>query len=68
MPLWSTAAIALLMGMIVGAQAAATITVGQRGLVFTRSSASLAKGDRIIFTNEDDVIPQVAANLLPGRA
>jgi plastocyanin len=59
MPLWSTGAIAFLMGMIVGAQAAATITVGQHGLVFTQSSASLAKGDRIIFTNEDDVIHNI---------
>ena len=53
------AAIGFLMGIIVAAQAAATITVGQHGMVFTRSSASLAKGDRMIFTNEDDVIHNI---------
>jgi plastocyanin len=53
------AAAAFLMGIIVAAQAAATMTVGQHGLVFTRSSASLAKGDRIVFTNEDDVIHNI---------
>src|ERR1700693_5591399 len=53
------AAIAFLMGIIVGVQAASTITLGQRGLLLTRSSASLAKGDRIIFTNEDDVIHNI---------
>jgi plastocyanin len=54
-----TAAIALLLGAIVGAQAAATITVTQRGLVFNQSAATLAKGDRIVFTNEDDVIHNI---------
>ena len=49
------ATVAFLMGIIVAVQAAATITIGQRGMVFTQSSASLAKGDRIIFSNEDDV-------------
>jgi plastocyanin len=49
------ATVAFLMGIIVAAQAAATITVGQRGMMFTQSSASLAKGDRIVFPNEDDV-------------
>src|ERR1700693_5818144 len=53
------AAIAFLMGIIVGVQAASTITLGQRGLLLTQSSASLAKGDRIIFTNEDDVIHNI---------
>ena len=53
------AAVAFLTGIIVAAQAAATMTVGQHGLVFTRSSASLAKGDRIVFTNEDDVIHNI---------
>ena len=59
MPLRLAAAIAFLMGIIVAVQAAATISVGQHGLVFTQSSASLAKGDRIIFTNEDDVIHNI---------
>jgi plastocyanin len=53
------AAIAALAGAIVGAQAAATITVSQHGLVFTKSSVSLARGDRIVFTNEDDVMHNI---------
>ena len=48
-----------LMGIIVAAQAANTISVGQKGLMLTQSSAALAKGDRIIFTNEDDVIHNI---------
>jgi plastocyanin len=53
------AAAGFLMGIAVAAQAANTITVGQKGLVLTQSSASLAKGDRIVFTNEDDVIHNI---------
>jgi plastocyanin len=53
------AATAFLMGIVVAVQAAATITVGQHGLVFTQTSASLARGDRIVFTNEDDVIHNI---------
>jgi plastocyanin len=53
------AAIAALAGAVVGAEAAATITVAQRGLVFTKSSLALAKGDRIVFTNEDDVLHNI---------
>src|SRR5258708_37231609 len=58
------AAIAFFMGAfftsdIVAVEAASTIVVGQHGLVFTRSSASVAKGDRIVFTNEDDVIHNI---------
>ena len=59
MPLYPAAAIAFLMGIVVAAEAATTISVGQHGLVFTRSSASLVKGDRINFTNEDDVIHNI---------
>src|ERR1700676_1009488 len=59
MPIRLAAAIAFLIGIIVAVQAATTITVGQRGLLLTRSSASLAKGDRIIFSNEDDVIHNI---------
>jgi plastocyanin len=59
MPTRLLAAIAFLMGIIVAAEGAATITVGQHGLVFSRSSASIAKGDRIVFTNEDDVIHNI---------
>jgi plastocyanin len=53
------AAIAFLMGIVVAVQAASTITVGQRGLQLSQSSASLARGDRIVFTNEDDVIHNI---------
>jgi plastocyanin len=53
------AAIAFLLGVIVAVEAAATVTVGQHGMVFTQSSASLTKGDRIVFTNEDDVIHNI---------
>jgi plastocyanin len=53
------AAIAFLLGAIVGAQAAATITVAQHGLQLSKASVTLAKGDRIVFTNEDDVIHNI---------
>src|SRR5215471_4435115 len=53
-----TAAIAFLMGAVVAAQAA-TITVVQRGLMLNKSSVSVAKGDRIVFTNDDDVIHNI---------
>jgi plastocyanin len=59
MPLRLCVAIAFLTGIVVAVQAASTITVGQRGLLLTQSSASLAKGDRIVFTNEDDVIHNI---------
>ncbi len=59
MPIRLAAAIAFFMGIFVAVQAATTMTVGQRGLLLTQSSASLAKGDRIIFTNEDDVIHNI---------
>ncbi|HLH96146.1 MAG TPA: plastocyanin/azurin family copper-binding protein [Xanthobacteraceae bacterium] len=52
------AAVAALAGAILGARAA-TITVDQRGLVFTRSSVAIARGDRIVFTNQDDVIHNI---------
>jgi cytochrome c peroxidase len=52
-------AFAFLMGIIVAVQAANTITVGQKGLQLTQSSASLTPGDRIVFTNEDDVIHNI---------
>ena len=59
MPIRLCAALAFLMGIIVAVKAATTITVGQHGLLLTQSTASLAKGDRIIFTNEDDVIHNI---------
>jgi plastocyanin len=55
----TAAAIAFLMGAIVGVEAASTITVNQRGLLLSKTSVTLAKGDRIIFTNEDDVIHNI---------
>jgi len=59
MPTRLAAAIAFLLGVVVAVEAAATVTVGQHGMVFTQSSASLARGDRIVFTNEDDVIHNI---------
>jgi plastocyanin len=53
------AALAALAGAILGARAAATITVDQRGLVFTKTSVAIARGDRIVFTNQDDVIHNI---------
>jgi len=47
------------MGIIVAVQAASTITVGQHGLLLTQSSASIKQGDRIVFTNEDDVLHNI---------
>jgi plastocyanin len=52
-------AIAFLLGAIAGVHAAATITVSQHGLNFTKPSVALAKGDRIVWTNEDDVIHNI---------
>jgi len=53
-----TVTIAFLMGAVVAAQAA-TITVVQRGLALNKSSLTLAKGDRVVFTNDDDVIHNI---------
>jgi len=58
-PLRLALALAFLMGIVVAVPAATTIAVGQHGMLFTRSSASLAKGDRMIFTNEDNVIHNI---------
>ena len=51
--------IAVLIGAIAVVKAATAITVVQRGLLLSKSSVTLAKGDRIIFTNEDDVIHNI---------
>ena len=59
MPLRLCVATAFLMGIIVAVRAASTITVGQHGLLLTQSSASIKQGDRIVFTNEDDVIHNI---------
>lgn len=55
----AAAATAFVMGAIVAVQAATTMTISQRGLLLSKSSATLAKGDRIVFTNEDDVIHNI---------
>ena len=59
MPLRIAAIIAFVIGIVVGASAATTIRVGQRGAVFSQSSASITKGDSMVFTNEDDVIHNI---------
>jgi plastocyanin len=48
-----------LLGIIVAAQAATTMAVGQKGMKLTQSSASLAKGDRIVFVNDDDIVHDI---------
>ncbi len=55
----TAAAIAFMLGAAVAVQAAATLTGSQRGLMLSKSSATIAKGDRIVFTNEDDVIHNI---------
>ena len=54
-----SAACAFVMGAVVAAQAAATFTVNQHGLVLSKSEMTIARGDRIVFTNEDDVIHNI---------
>lgn len=58
-PFHIAAALAFLVGAVVGAEAAATVTVVQRGLVLSRATLALNKGDRVVFTNEDDVIHNI---------
>jgi plastocyanin len=53
------ATVAFVLGAVVAVQAAATLTVNQRGLQLSKPSATIAKGDRIVFTNEDDVIHNI---------
>ncbi|TMK51454.1 MAG: hypothetical protein E6G70_03770 [Alphaproteobacteria bacterium] len=52
-------AIAILLGFVVAVPAATTITVIQRGLALNMASVSLTKGDRLNFTNDDDVIHNI---------
>jgi plastocyanin len=59
MPIRLSIAVAILMGLVVAVPAATTITVIQRGLALNMASASLAKGDRLNFTNDDDVIHNI---------
>jgi plastocyanin len=54
-----TVATAILMGLVVAAPAATTITIIQRGLALDRASVSLTKGDRLNFSNDDDVIHNI---------
>jgi plastocyanin len=54
-----TVAVAFLMGLVVAAPAATAITIVQRGLALDRASAALAIGDRLNFTNDDDVIHNI---------
>ena len=54
-----TIAGAILMGLVVAVPAATAITVIQRGLALNMESVSLAKGDRLTFTNDDDVIHNI---------
>jgi plastocyanin len=66
MPMRFAAVLAFLTGIVVAAEAAGGITIGQHGMLFTQSSASLARGDRIVFANEDDVIHNIHV-FLPGN-
>ena len=52
-------AIAILMGLVAAAPAASTITIIQRGLALNMASVSLVHGDRLNFTNDDDVIHNI---------
>jgi plastocyanin len=54
-----TVAAAILMGLVVAVPAATTITIIQRGLALDRASVSLTKGDRLNFSNDDDVIHNI---------
>jgi plastocyanin len=50
---------AFLIGAVGSVKAATTVRIGQRGLMLSKSSVVLKKGDRIVFTNEDDVIHNI---------
>lgn len=49
------AVLAILTLLAASVQAATTIAIDQRGLVFNVSSESLQRGDRLTFNNSDDV-------------
>jgi plastocyanin len=53
------AVIAIILLLVASVRAASTIVIDQRGLVFDVSSKSIQKGDRLIFTNSDDVIHNI---------
>src|SRR5690242_21457389 len=52
-------AIAILLGFVVAVPAATTLKVIQHGLALNPDSASIAHGDRLSFTNDDDVIHNI---------
>jgi plastocyanin len=53
------AIVAILALLAASASAARTLMIDQRGLVFDVSSETLNKGDRLTFTNSDDVIHNI---------
>ena len=59
MPIRLSVAVAILMGLVVAVPAASTITVILRGLALSMQSVSLTQGDRLNFTNDDDVIHNI---------
>ena len=59
MPIRLAVALAILMGLLVAVPAATTITIIQRGLALNTASISLAMGDRLSFTNDNDVIHNI---------
>jgi cytochrome c peroxidase len=52
-------AIAILLGFVVAVPAATTMTIIQRGLALNPTSATISRGDRLEFTNDDDVIHNI---------
>jgi plastocyanin len=52
-------AIAIVLGFVVAVPAATTIKVIQHGLALNPDSAVISRGDRLIFTNDDDVIHNI---------
>lgn len=52
-------AVAILLGFIVSVPAATTLKVIQQGLALHPDSATIARGDRMVFTNDDDVIHNI---------
>lgn len=59
MPIRLAVTTGFLMGVIVAVQAATTVTVTQHGLAMSQKSASISRGDRIVFGNDDDVIHNI---------
>jgi plastocyanin len=52
-------AIAFVLGCLVAMASAKTMSIVQRGLALSPSSATLSKGDQLSFTNDDDVIHNI---------